>query len=643
MVPVGVVILLVMGLTLGILLSRFGGVVEEEAMHSGQEMAMRYGQEVKQKLDTTVVFARGLSQALSGIKQRGLTDRAMVNEIVMKIADSNDLIASSWAAFEPDAFDGKDAESLGTPGATEDGRFAPWYLSGQPLSYCTGLELDWYQKPLNTRKEILLDPVEYDFSGSKVKLVTAGVPIVVDGRTIGVAGADLNMEGVLDLVSGIKPYETGFGYLVSSTGTIIAHPNSDYTGKSTSEVFTREKSSWMQNCIETGRVSYREFLVNGEPCMLAMAPFAIGETGENWALGVVLPLDKILAKSSEVAVISIVMSVVSVLVLLVIIYFLARMIVAPISESVAFTRRIASGDLDASLDVDQNDEVGQLASDLTDMGGKLRSVVSDVRFSVGRVASGSNELSTSAGTLSQGATEQAANVEEVSSSMEQMAANIRQNAENAAETERIARRSANHAKEGGEAVLQTVHAMRDIADKISIIEEIARQTNLLALNAAIEAARAGEHGKGFAVVAAEVRKLAERSGEAAAEIGELSASSVAVAESAGGKLETMLPDIMRTAELIQEIASASNEQNQGADQINNAINQLDHVIQQIASAAEEMAATSNDLAGQSTNLQSAISFFRMREGGSGRQVRVVANRQQQPVAAIETSDEYERF
>jgi methyl-accepting chemotaxis protein len=195
--------------------------------------------------------------------------------------------------------------------------------------------------------------------------------------------------------------------------------------------------------------------------------------------------------------------------------------------------------------------------------------------------------------------------------MEEMSSNIKQNADNSMQTEKIAIKSSQDAQEGGKAVAQTVTAMKEIADKISIIEEIARQTNMLALNAAIEAARAGEHGKGFAVVASEVRKLAERSQNAAGEISELSASSVEIAEKAGAMLANILPDIQRTAELVQEISAASKEQDTGAEQINKAIQQLDQVIQQNASAAEEMASTAEELSGQADGLISTIAFFKL--------------------------------
>ena len=300
-------------------------------------------------------------------------------------------------------------------------------------------------------------------------------------------------------------------------------------------------------------------------------------------------------------------------------FVIARIISKPVREAVAISNRLADGDLTFMIDSKTTDETGQLLTAMQSMVAKLKEVVADVKTAADFVATGSQQLSSGAEEMSQGATEQAAAAEEASSSMEQMSSNIRQNADNAHQTEKMAVKSAGDALEGGKAVVETVHAMKEIAGKISIIEEIARQTNLLALNAAIEAARAGEHGKGFAVVASEVRKLAERSQKAAAEISELSSSSVEVAERAGELLDKMVPDIQKTAELVQEISAASKEQDTGAEQINKAIQQLDQVIQQNASASEEMASTSEELASQAEHLQSSIAFFRLDErmGRSG--------------------------
>ncbi len=300
---------------------------------------------------------------------------------------------------------------------------------------------------------------------------------------------------------------------------------------------------------------------------------------------------------------------------------IARTITKPILQGVKAAQGLAAGDLNQTIDNDSNDEIGILARALRDMIAKLKEIVMEVQSGSENVASGSEELSATAQNLSQGASEQAASVEEISSSMEEMSSNIQQNADNAKQTEQIALKAAQDARNGGEAVIKTVSAMKQIAEKIGIIEEIARQTNLLALNAAIEAARAGEHGKGFAVVAAEVRKLAERSGNAAGEISELSASSVQIAEKAGQMLGRIVPDIQKTAELIQEITAASVEQNAGAAQINKAIQQLDIVVQQNASASEEMASTSEELSSQAMQLQETISYFRVEEGTARRRTK----------------------
>ncbi|HDH05490.1 MAG TPA: HAMP domain-containing protein [Nitrospirae bacterium] len=309
-------------------------------------------------------------------------------------------------------------------------------------------------------------------------------------------------------------------------------------------------------------------------------------------------------------------------------------ITGPLSEGVGFAKAIAEGDLSADIDINRKDEVGILTNALKEMASKLRNIVGDIKSAADNVSSGSQELSSTSEQMSQGATEQAASAEEASSSMEQMAANIRQNSDNAQQTDKIAGKSAADAREGGEAVSEAVTAMKEIAGKISIIEEIARQTNLLALNAAIEAARAGEHGKGFAVVAAEVRKLAERSQAAAAEISDLSSSSVEVAEKAGEMLKKLVPDIQKTAELVQEINAASNEQNTGAEQINKAIQQLDQVIQQNAGASEEMSSTAEELSSQAEQLQDTVAFFKVGDNGGGmKRQRIIREKRAVPRAA----------
>ena len=333
-------------------------------------------------------------------------------------------------------------------------------------------------------------------------------------------------------------------------------------------------------------------------------------------------------------------------------YLVVRRITRPLGTAVGLVNQVAQGDLTHTVEVTSTDELGQmlgalnamvdnlksaahvavkisegdltvqskvlsekdaLGHALTKMLDNLRKTVSAVAVSAGNVAGGSEEMSATAQQLSQGAAEQAAAAEQSTSSMEEMVSSIQQNADNARQTDKIASKAAEDARSSGDAVVRTVGAMKQVAEKIGIIEEIARKTDLLALNAAVEAARAGEHGKGFAVVASEVRKLAEHSQTAAAEISNLSTDGVQIAEGAGQLLAKLVPEIQRTAELVREIAAASAEQSTGAGQVNKAIQQLDQVIQQNSAASEEMASTAEELSAQAEILQSTIGFFSTEE------------------------------
>jgi methyl-accepting chemotaxis protein len=308
---------------------------------------------------------------------------------------------------------------------------------------------------------------------------------------------------------------------------------------------------------------------------------------------------------------------VAILLATVITLFVVRSITRPLAKAVEMLDHIAEGDLTHNVETGSGDEVGQMLIALKRMTENLRNTVRDVTSASTNVATGSEEMSSTAEQLSQGSSEQAAAAQQTTSAMEEMASSIQQSADNARQTDKIASTAAEDAKSGGDAVTRTVQAMKEVAEKINIIEEIARKTDLLALNAAVEAARAGEHGKGFAVVASEVRKLAERSQTAAAEINRLTSDGVKTAESAGQLLAKLVPDIRKTADLVREITAATGEQSTGATQVNKAIQQLDQVIQQNASASEEMASTAEELASQADALQSAISFFKLEDAPRG--------------------------
>ena len=428
---------------------------------------------------------------------------------------------------------------------------------------------------------------------------------VPGGKVVGVASLSISLAALAKVIGSIQIGSDGYVLLIQSDGRLLADP--------------RNPKNNNKNVDELSDPGYRQVFLSttaGTPTTIAGSHYLVVPGKQN-ALGfkMVGLVDRhdLASRIDSLMLVLILMAIGAGVLLALGGFLIAISISKPIRATVELAGAVENGDMSVRSSDRMNrrrDETGALARSIGSMVTRLDEAIGVIRSGAGNISRASNEINNAAQGMSQGATEQASSVEQVSASMEQMTSNIQQNAENATQTAKISKEAAGEASEGGRAVEDAVVAMKDIAQKVLVIEEIARQTNLLALNAAIEAARAGESGKGFAVVASEVRKLAERSQKAAAEIGKQSLSNVETAERAGTLLKRVIPKILTTANLVQEIAAATNEQGAGAKQITEALMQLDKVIQLYAASSEELAATAEQLADLSSTLQSAVSFFR---------------------------------
>ena len=449
---------------------------------------------------------------MPALKAYGNTEREEIGKILEEILDQNPKFLGVYTCWEPNALDGRDREYANTRGHDATGRYIPYYNRGsgkiilEPLvDYDKEGAGDYYMIPKKTKTESIIDPYLYSIAGKETLLTSMVAPIIIKGKFVGIAGIDIALSDIQDIISKIKPYETGIAALFSNSGIVAGHFDPERLGKNlleTEKDIMGPHISELADTIKNGKSTNMAFFaeVLKQEIYLQNQPITIGRADKTpWSIFVGIPMDRILKEINMMTVFSVIIAVVASLLLSAIIFFIARSISNPLSATVKIADAISSGDLTVKADtthLGRSDEIGMLSRAFSNMLDRLREVMEKITLNAESLATASFQMNSTSQSLSSSANEQAANVEEITSSLEEIGANIAQNTKNARNTDAISKEAVSKAIDGGKAVSNTVKAMNNIKEKITLIEDIAYQTNLLALNAAIEAARAGETRKG---------------------------------------------------------------------------------------------------------------------------------------------------
>ncbi len=548
---------------------------------------------------------------------KGSLTREQAIALAEKVLFSNEDFLGLTLAFEPNTFDDKDDKYRNTPGHDGTGRFLSYLTKGENnkafvdvlIDYETKEKGPWYWEPKERMNDFLTEPVVYPVQGVDVTMISCMTPIINNGEFLGVTGIDYPIDFMQTMV-GEQAYYGGQYQLciVSNEGAYAANKNfPDRIMKNIKEIYPDDFDT------QLAAIKKGETIVNLDDEKLdVFVPLQIAKTGINWQVRFSVDRSIIMKRANDLRRGQILIGFIFLLLSLFSTIWYVRRLVRPVSNMVDMANTIAKGDLAASTEFKtSNDEIGKLVDALQEMQSKIKEIVLSTIESAEQIASASSQLSSTSMSLSQGASEQASSLEEISSTMEEIASNITNNANNASITNNFAKKSAKEIQLVNEASKQSNMAVSRIAEKITVINDIATQTNILSLNAAVEAARAGESGKGFAVVAQEVRMLAELSKRSSDDIVQETQISVTVTGNTEERLNAIIPEIEKTADLIEEIAVASKEQNSGVEQVNLAIQELNNVTQQNTSVSEQVASSAEQLSAQAENLKKKIRFFKV--------------------------------